>query len=370
MELNFQETFRRSLGLVVLLMGTLMMPTVCYAQFGSLKGLAKKAKEKAQKAQETVGNTGENLNGVTSGVSTAARGVAPWPMQSSNPVYNGKSTKEYLLNITEESDESLIALRDQMYARFKTNAKLAQAGDMDAMNENNNFGGFYYAMSNIINWAVSNVSYLGGKIDASDAHYLIMAKEGGGIGYFAMNKGGKFRFTTPKGDGAFLNGEDFATAKQAASRMRKFQILSQGLAETYQSAGEQCDNIVLMTSERSRLYAEAVEEACAANTPENIERKARPAAGKMHASLKAQALQVAKAEDPDVVDVIITSAQWDVKMKGLVPLLRNVYGYYVVKDAQGLMCYSRAWTEDYLGNGKYGKMRPGGVGVGSPFYIK
>jgi hypothetical protein len=77
-----------------------------------------------------------------------------------------------------------------------------------------------------------------------------------------------------------------------------------------------------------------------------------------------------KAEDPDVVDVIITSAVWDVKMKGLVPLLRNVYGYYVVKDAQGLMCLSRAWTEDYLGDGKYGKMRPGGVGVGSPFYIK
>lgn len=46
------------------------------------------------------------------------------------------------------------------------------------------------------------------------------------------------------------------------------------------------------------------------------------------------------------------------------------YGYYVVKDAQGLMCYSRAWTEDYLGDGKYGKMRAGGVGVGSPFYIK
>ena len=374
MELTSQKAFRRSLGLVVLLMGTWMVPTVCNAQFGSLKGLAKKAKEKAQ---ETVGNTGENLNSVTSGVTSdvtsgvtsATRGTAPWPMQS-NAACNGKSTKQFLQEIAEESDESLIALREQMYARFKTNAKLAQAGDMDAMNENNNFGGFYYAISNIINWAVSNVSYLGGKIDASDAHYLIMAKEGGGIGYFAMNKGGKFRFTTPKGDGAFLNGEDLATAKQAASRMRKFQILSQGLAETYQSAGEQCDNIVLMTSERSRLYAEAVEEACAANTPENIERKARPAAGKMHASLKAQALQVAKAEDPDVVDVIITSAQWDVKMKGLVPLLRNVYGYYVVKDAQGLMCYSRAWTEDYLGNGKYGKMRPGGVGVGSPFYIK
>ena len=81
-------------------------------------------------------------------------------------------------------------------------------------------------------------------------------------------------------------------------------------------------------------------------------------------------LQVAKAADPDVVDVIITSAAWDVKMKGAIPVNRNVYGYYVVKDAQGLMCVSRMWTEDYIGNGKYGKMRAGGVGVSSPFYIK
>ena len=374
MKLTSQKAFRKSLWLVVLLMGTWMVPTVCNAQFGSLKGLAKKAKEKAQ---ETVGNTGENLNSVTSGVTSdvtsgvtsATRGTAPWPMQS-NAAYNGKSTKQFLQDIAEESDESLIALREQMYARFKTNAKLAQAGDMDAMNENGNFGGFYYAIFNIINGNVFNVSYIGGKIDASDAHYLITTNKGGGIGYYAMNKGGKFRFTTSQGDGAFLGSEDLATAKQAASRMRKFQILTEGLTEAYQSAGEDCDRGLRTMNESSRLYAEAVEEACAANTPENIERKARPTAGKMHASLKAQALQVAKAEDPDVVDVIITSAQWDVKMKGLVPLLRNVYGYYVVKDAQGLMCYSRAWTEDYLGDGKYGKMRAGGVGVGSPFYIK
>ena len=166
MELTSQKAFRRSLGLVVLLMGTWMVPTVCNAQFGSLKGLAKKAKEKAQ---ETVGNTGENLNSVTSGVTSdvtsgvtsATRGTAPWPMQS-NAAYNGKSTKQFLQDIAEESDESLVALRDQMYARFKTNAKLAQAGDMDAMNENGNFGGFYYAIFNIINGNVFNVSYIGG----------------------------------------------------------------------------------------------------------------------------------------------------------------------------------------------------------------
>lgn len=367
MRLTCQKELRKSLGLVVLFIGTAMVPTVSYAQFGSLKGLAKKAKEKAQK---TVGNSTESISGVTEGVSSATRGTAPWPMQSSNPVYNGKSTEKFLLGIAEESDESLVELRDQMYARFKANAKLAKAGDMNTMDENQNFTRFYYAIFNIVNCNVFNVSVSGDKIDASDAHYLITSNKGGGIGYFVMDKGGKFQFVTQKDDGAFLNGEELATAKQAAARMRKLQILTKGLNEMYQNAGEDCDRGLRTMNEYCGLYADAVEKACANNTPENIERKPRPAAGKMHAQLKAQALQVAKAEDPDVVDVIITSAAWDVKMKGLVPLLRNVYGYYVVKDAQGLMCLSRAWTEDYLGNGKYGKMRPGGVGVGSPFYIK
>jgi hypothetical protein len=367
MRLTCQKELRKSLGLVVLFIGTAMVPTVSYAQFGSLKGLVKKAKEKAQ---ETVGNSTESISGVTEGVSSATRGTAPWPMQSSTPVYNGKSTEKFLLGITEESDEYLVALRDQMYARFKTNAKLAQASDMNAMNENQNLTRFYYAIFNIINCNVFNVSAIGGKIDARDAHYLITSNKGSGIGYFVTDKGGKFQFVTQKDDGAFLNGEELATAKQAAARMRKLQILTTGLNEMYQSAGEDCDRGLQTMNEYCGLYADAVEKACANNTPENIERKPRPAAGKMHAQLKAQALQVAKAEDPDVVDVIITSAVWDVKMKGLVPLLRNVYGYYVVKDAQGLMCLSRAWTEDYLGDGKYGKMRPGGVGVGSPFYIK
>lgn len=366
MRLTCQKELKKSLRLVVLFMGTVMVPAVSYAQFGSLKGLAKKAKEKAQ---ETVGNSTESISGVTEDVSSATRGTAPWPMQS-NPVYNGKSTKQFLLSIADESDESLIALRDQMYARFKTNAKLAQAGNMDAMDENQNLSRFYYDIFTIINCNVFNVSVSGDKIDASDARYLITTNQGGGIGYYAMNKSGKFQFVTMKDDGAFLNGEELATAKQAATRMRKLQILTKGLNEMYQSAGEDCDRGLKTMNEYCGLYADAVEKACANNTPENIERKPRPAAGKMHAQLKAQALQVAKAEDPDVVDVIITSAAWDVKMKGLVPLLRNVYGYYVVKDAQGLMCLSRAWTEDYLGNGKYGKMRPGGVGVGSPFYIK
>lgn len=352
----------------MMVMGTMLVPTVVYAQFGSLKGLAKKAKDKAK---ETVGSTSQSAGNIVGEVSGTTRGAAPWPMQSSEPVYNGKSGQQFLLGIANESDDYLASLRDEMYARYKSNAKLAQAGDMNASSENQNFQRFYYSINTMVNTNVFNVSLSSnGTINSSDARLLITSEKGAGIGYYAMEKGGKAMFVTMKDDGAFLNSEDLAIAKQAASRMRKLQILTKGLEEPFRGAGEDCDRYLQAMSDYCGLYADVVEKACANNTPENIERKPRPAAGKMHAQLKAQALAVAKAADSDVVDVIITSAQWDVKMKGVIPVNRNVYGYYVVKDEQGLMCVSRMWTEDYLGDGKYGKLRAGGVGTASPFYIK
>ena len=76
MRFTSQKELKKSLRFVVLFMGTMMVPTASYAQFGSLKGLVKKAKEKAQ---ETVGNSTESISGVTEGVSSATRGTAPWP---------------------------------------------------------------------------------------------------------------------------------------------------------------------------------------------------------------------------------------------------------------------------------------------------
>ena len=350
--------------------GALLAPTVTYAQFGSLKGLTKKVKEKAK---ETVGDTGESLGAATSEVTATTRGTAPWTMQGQQ-VYKGKDLRAFLYNIADESDEYLTELRQQMDSRFKSNAKLLSnygPGSDVAQMENQQFERFYYEILTLVNSNVSNVQLsANGAIDSSDGRYLITNRKGSGIGFFVMNKGGKFLFVSAKDDGSFLDDEDAAIAKDAAARMRKLQIMTKGLHEVYESAGVDCDRYIRALYNYCGIYANAVEEACANNSPENIERKDRPAAGAMHASLKAQALQVAKAADPDVVDVIITSAAWDVKMKGAIPVNRNVYGYYVVKDAQGLMCVSRMWTEDYIGNGKYGKMRAGGVGVSSPFYIK
>lgn len=369
---------RNSFLLVVMLAVALLVPTTANAQFGKLKGLGNKLKEKIKESTknkgESIGNISESVsNGNVPGVATStARSQAPWPM-SSNPSYKGRDVRAFLYNIVDESDDYLTSLREEMYSRYKENAKIINNmgdGSSQARMENENLMRFYHEIQMIVRINVSNVPLNNGAIDTSDPHLLVTSRQGGGIGYWVMKKDGNYRFCVTSGDGAFLSNEDLATAKEAALRMRKFQTLTYAFHVMLQEAGEKCDPNFRVLYNYCGIYANAVEDACKANTPENIERKPRPATGAMHASMKAKALAVAKADDKDVVDVIITSAKWDVKMNGLIPVNRNIYGYYVVKDAQGLMCLPRMWVEDYIGNGKYGKLRAGGTGVTSPFYIK
>lgn len=369
---------RNSILLVVMLAVALLVPTTANAQFGKLKGLGNKLKEKIKESTknkgESIGNISESVsNGNVPGVATStARSQAPWPM-SSNPSYKGRDVRAFLYNIVDESDDYLTSLREEMYSRYKENSKIINNmgdGSSQARMENENLMRFYHEIQMIVRINVSNVPLNNGALDTSDPHLLVTSRQGGGIGYWVMKKDGNYRFCVTSGDGAFLSNEDLATAKEAALRMRKFQTLTYAFHVMLQEAGEKCDPNFRVLYNYCGIYANAVEDACKANTPENIERKPRPATGAMHASMKAKALAVAKADDKDVVDVIITSAKWDVKMNGLIPVNRNIYGYYVVKDAQGLMCLPRMWVEDYIGNGKYGKLRAGGTGVKSPFYIK
>ena len=357
----------------LLLLAVMMMLATqsANAQFGALKGLAKKAKEKVQ---ETTGNATENLGTVANTAATVTQGTAPWPMSGGQ--YKGKDLRQYLYGIADESDLDITTLRDQNLARYKSNLAVisadaySSAGNV-ARQENQNFMRFLYELQTLVSINVTNVQVSrDGAIDDSDAFYLITTRQGGGIGYFVTKKDGKFAFVEKDGTGVFLNSEEQATAKQAGERMRKLQLLTYGLRDVLKADKENYNANLGAMHELCGMYANAMEKACERNTPENIERKARPAAGSLHASLKAQALAVAKADDPDVVDVIITSSQWDVKMKGAVPVCRNAYGYYIYKDEHGLQCCSRMWTEDYQGNGRYGALRKGGVGVGSPFYIK
>ena len=350
------------------MLGTLLVPTATYAQFGGLlKAAKKKAKEVVGSAGESVGSTGSLTNTVTS----AARGEAPWPMKEW-PSYNGMEPRDFLKNICDISDADVIALRDQLYARYKTNVPLAKSGNFQAEEENERFVKFYAEVNSIKTLNYGNVTYKNGDfVFNQDTYYLVTGRPGGGIGYVVFHRDGKnFRFSNFHGDGVYLDDEDLKTAKEAALRMRKFQLLTEGIEEMFNSVGEKCDVDFSKMNKYCGMYAQAMEEACKANSPANIERRSRPANGGLHASLRAKALQVAKAQDSSVVDVIIISNSWDVKMKGLVPSHRNVSGYYVTKDEHGLQCRRRLWTEDYQGNGKYGPLRAGGVGTESPFYIK
>lgn len=369
----------------MILLATLVVTMPVSAQFSGLKGLAKGAKQKVTQTTNTRTNT-QTVEGAnrrtTEGVaetpmttqSQTQRSAAPWPMVSDSPRYkDNMGLRDFLMNIADVSDEEISTLHDQMFARFRENASIIKANgadSYDAQQENGRFIGFFWNMNQVLNMCVSNSMTSNGTLTPDEAYYMVQSRQGGGIGYYVMQKDGAFRFTTYKGDGVFLNAEELAQAKDSYIRMRKWQTLSYQLHIVMQECGYEVDPALRVVYNRSGMYANAVEKACEANNPENIERKPRPAAGSMHASLKAQALAVAKADDADVVDIIITSNQWDVKMKGLVPVNRNVYGYYIYKDEQGLQCYSRMWTEDYIGNGKYGNLRKGGVGVGSPFYIK
>ena len=332
------------------------------AQIRGLNDLVKKAKDK-------VNNTATEVEAVNT---NAISNQIPWPM--SGGLYKEKDPRAFLYDIADVSDEELVQLRDQYLARYKSN--LVHISNYDAradqaQQENQNFLRFLYEMNTIVNVNINNVwvSY-DGTVDASRAYYLITRRGGGGIGYFVTQKDGKFLFVTKEGDGAFLDADDLAIAKEAAARMRKYQQLTYGLRDVMKTDASNYDANIGAMYDICGLYADAVEKACAGNTAGNIERKPRPAAGALHAEMKAAALAVAKADDPDVVDVIITSGQWDVKMNGAVPVNRNIYGYYIYKDENGLQCYSRMWTEDYQGNGKYGPLRKGGTGAGSPFYIQ
>ena len=220
--------------LSLMLVMTLMAVQPAHAQFGALKGLAKKAKENVS---NLTGNAGD-VGNVVSAATTATRETAPWPM--SGGLYNGKDVREFLYGIAEVSDEEITALRDQNFARYKSNLEI-QSGPISeatyaAQEENGNFMHLLYELRTIVSINVLNVQVSSnGAINGTDARYLITNSKGGGIGCYAMEKNGQFCFVTLKDDGTFLNAEEMAAANEAAIRMRKYQLLTYGLRDVLQA---------------------------------------------------------------------------------------------------------------------------------------
>ena len=122
---------------------------------------------------------------------------------------------------------------------------------------------------------------------------------------------------------------------------------------------------------RSLLAAQLIGDAIKFNKPENIERRAKPAAGSMNGAWRAKALPLAKQKDSNLVDLVITSDAWDVKTNALgVPIKRIIYGYIFYKDKNGTKASARSWAQKYQGGGKYGALANDGVGVETDFYVK
>ncbi len=262
------------------------------------------------------------------------------------------------------TEDGLKELRSQLDARFKHNHTLDQINsgpDYDVklwesiQKENERYWQFYDKISSwtlvLIN-STKVTEDANGAVSVSTKGSLMTANKyrakGSAQGITLVSRNGKYVF----------------------AQMHLFQIFTKDTPQLWDELGEKYSNTQKYMYYNQNVYANAADQAIANNTPENIDYKPMPKAGSMHAKFKAEALAIAKADDPNVLDVIITSNDWDVVMKGIVPERRNIYGYIVTKDELGKKCSERVWTQKYQGNNNYGKLKAGGVGVSSDFYVK
>ncbi|MBP5392161.1 MAG: hypothetical protein J6Y40_08805 [Bacteroidales bacterium] len=118
------------------------------------------------------------------------------------------------------------------------------------------------------------------------------------------------------------------------------------------------------------MFVQAIAEAVQNNSPSNIKYEAMPKPGAMNASMKSKILALEKSAFPDVVDVVITSNNWEIQKNAAgQPVRRVIYGYSIVKTENGKMATRVSWAEDHQGGGKYGAVHGYGNGM-ETFYVK
>jgi len=383
----------KTLALAAVTMAAMCAPATANAQLGGLVNKAKqKAKEKVEqvvdkkktevqeKAKEEVKNA---KNDAKMKALETQRPPLPWIMGLSK--FSEDTIKDFARNsLGKLSDDKVIALRDSLFARYKSN-KLLQAAMKEAQiddyrlnesleNEQQRFNDFY----NQLEWSIVPSLLLGVKGEKLDGESATMKYErpryhvvAGISTYSAFKtvKGDVYFMSVLGGTRVFLKANEAAEVKAEIDRVRKIILLSQGIGTFAKEVGDKPEAHGFLPF-LANDWVTRVDAALANNKPENIEYRPMPKAGTMHAKFKAEALAIAKADDPKVIDVVITSNDWDVVMKGLVPERRNIYGYYITQDELGKICTERVWTQKYQGDGKYGKLRAGGVGVSTDFYVK
>ena len=387
----------KTLLVAAITLAAMSVPTTASAQLG---GLVKKAKEKAKEKVEQVVDKKKNevqekgkqtVNDAKNDAKMKAletqRPPLPWVM-AQDGTYNGIGLEEFVDRMAEMdiTEDGLKELRSQMDARFKHNHildKINSGPDFDTklresiQKENERYWQFYDKMSSwtlvLIN-STKVTEDADGAVSVSTKGSMMTANKyrakGSVQGITLVSRNGKYVFATLGGQGSYLNAEDLEGAKKCAKQMHLYQIFTKDAPLLWDELGEKYSNTAKYMYYNQNVYANAADQAIAANTPENIDYKPMPKAGSMHTKFKSEALAIAKADDPKVIDIVITSNDWDVVMKGLVPERRNIYGYIITQDANGKKCSERVWTQKYQGNGNYGKLKAGGVGVSSDFYVK
>lgn len=183
-------------------------------------------------------------------------------------------------------------------------------------------------------------------------------------GIFVTAKDNKGMFCSLGGDGIYVDEENMPIAKEAFNFNLNAAALLEGFAQHQDDALERSYNRALMA-------AKLIGEAIANNSPDNLEKRAKPKAGSMNGAWRAKALALAKQKFTNVVDVIIVSNSWDVKKNALgIPINRIIYGYVLTSDKVGTRAMRVSWDQKHSGGGNYGALNNYGVAAESPFYVK
>ncbi|MBP3726246.1 MAG: hypothetical protein J6I60_03410 [Bacteroidaceae bacterium] len=412
---------KHSLALKALSVAALMtFATTANAQFGnvlnkvkdktvnSVKKSAKKAADKAiDKAKEKAYQKAYKIveKKVLGGKHMPE---LPWTMDHGAVVNLNAATSggdgnvvAWLWSLGDVSEAEAEALRAKMEARYKANNKIILAQNtgvfaslkgmaaellQEVSNEQARYWAFYDAVKHILNTTASGMTAKGdGTCDVRKTNAgIIAARTGGGIGVMlgltADNKG---RFHELNGMGTYLEDDQLAVAQDAAKRAHNIAILLKGVDGT-QDDNASLEGLIDKTvfgesgfdtdwafeTDRAEVFARLTDQAIASNSPANIERRAMPRAGALNASQKAKALALAKAEDANVVDVVITSKSWTQQRNELgIPTHRTISGYWILKTKHGKRAVSHMWAQDHMGGGKYSALRNHGIGNES-FYVK
>ena len=369
----------KTLLVAAITMAAMCVPSTASAQLGGLVNKAKnKAKETVDKKKNDVKKDAKSqAEQAKMQALETQRPELPWTMADKG-TYNGMDVDEFVSHMECCEMTDVNALRKKMFDRYNHNKTiLATVGSElnlkeSVEKEQERFLDFYYNVKSQLNLILTNVPdpVVDGDKITFDTSHAIWFFRGHMTSFAAVEENGKAFFRNYlSGDKAFLDDEDMELANALYKRVSNYGMVSYGLKDVLEK-GSKDYNQLWHIEYRANMFADRFKKAINNNSPENIEFRAMPKAGSMNSKFKAEALSIAKEQNKDVIDVIITSSDWDVKMKGLVPSHRSIYGYIVTQDKYGKKCSSRAWTQSYQGNGNYGKLRAGGVGVEQDFYVK